>query len=157
MAILLLHLDRQTAAALAQVVATVLAAVGIVTSLYIGIRTLQEVQSDRLHRVRPKLLFDQGARGVECDLEERIGIPGIDPGYAAEFLKGRSPHAKSCVAQGLWGDLTNPAVGPLSMRVLRFLRARFGRRGRSSHWTPKSSLSFHIHQSLTTSPPTRRT
>ncbi len=142
MAILILHLDWQTAAALAQVVATVLAAVGIITSLYIGIRTLQEVQSDRLHRVRPKLLFDQGARGVECALEERIGILGIDPGYAAELLKGRPPHARSCVAKGLWGDLTNHGSGAALNASITIFARKVRKAGEEFSLDAKKLLEF---------------
>lgn len=139
---LILHLDWQTAAALAQVIATVLAAVGIITSLYIGIRTLREVQSDRLHRVRPKLLFDQGARGIECDLEEGIGIPGIDPGYAAELLKGRPRRARSCVAKGLWGDLTNHGTGAALNASITIFARKVRKAGEEFSLDAKKLLEF---------------
>jgi len=105
------HLDWQTWAAIAQVVTTVLTGIGIIVSLWIGVRTLREVRDDRLHRVRPKLLFQRGGQRVTCELKERPGIPGIDPEYAAHLLKNKPPAARHCLAKHLWNGLSNYGNG----------------------------------------------
>jgi hypothetical protein len=56
-------LHNQTASNIAQVVATVVTARGVIVAI-------RQARQDRLHGVMPFLMFDQGGQVVECALEQ---------------------------------------------------------------------------------------
>jgi hypothetical protein len=115
------HLDWQTWVAIAQVLSTLLAGIGIIVSMWIGIRTLREVRDDRLHRVRPKLLFNYGGQEVPCELREALGIPGIDFEYARTLLSDKPPGARHCLPKHLWKGLTNYGNGSALNAAITFV------------------------------------
>jgi hypothetical protein len=144
----MLQIDWQTASAISQVCATVLSGIGIVVSVVIGIRTLREVQADRLYRVRPKLLFDKGGRRVDCRLEQKIGIPGIDPGLASALLRDRPSGALTCVANDLWGGLSNHGSGSALDSSITVFARQVCRAGEEFLVDPKKLLEFPYSPAL---------
>jgi hypothetical protein len=73
---------RIDVARLAQVIALPITASGVLVSLYIGISTLRELRAERKYRVRPFCIFKRGGFGVHVELEDKYGIPGIQPQLA---------------------------------------------------------------------------
>lgn len=113
----------------AQVAATVLLGIGIIISLWIGIKTLREVHSDRIHRVYPRLLFNRGGQVVKCKLAEADGIMGIDPKFAAELLKSKPSGVRSCIPLTFWGELTNHGNGSALNVTITILTRRVHKAG----------------------------
>lgn len=74
-------------ASFAQIAATLLAAVGIAVSIYIGVKTLREIQRDRLLRHKPFLAFEYGGHRINVLFRGRgHTLPGINPAYAKKVL-----------------------------------------------------------------------
>jgi hypothetical protein len=121
-------MDWQLAAQVAQVISTVLLAIGILASLWIGIYTLREVRSDRIHAIRPKVIFDRGGEILKCEFNADQGIMGIDPKHSAELLKDKPPNATFCVPKSSWGKLSNHGNGS-ALNVSVTILARKVRRG----------------------------
>ncbi|MFW6028352.1 MAG: hypothetical protein ACOC9Q_02375 [bacterium] len=101
----------EQAAQMAQVVSTIILGIGIMVSLWIGIRTTREAQANRLQSVRPELYFDPGGQYVRCEEVARGGIPRLDGRKVQKILKDRPETAKRIDAEGQWGGLTNHGTG----------------------------------------------
>jgi hypothetical protein len=108
----------------AQIVLSIVSFVGIVTSIWLSIRALREVQMDRKLRQRPYLGFDIG--GYEIPIEfQKAGrtIPGIDPDFVkkmfpdipedAESIRIRQEESRhESVETTFYGQLRNYGLGP---------------------------------------------
>jgi hypothetical protein len=109
--------------ALAQIVLTIITLIGILTSMYLSVRAIREVQLDRKIRQRPCLAFEPGGFILPVKFESvQHHVPGIDP----EFAKKAFPNLpKGAESVRLWeedesgkhkplffGRLTNYGLGP---------------------------------------------
>lgn len=117
-------LDLTDYGMLAEILLSIISFVGIVTSIWLSIKALREVQVDRKLRQRPYLGFEIG--GFEIPVEfRRAGrtIPGIDPDYAkkafanipddAESIRPRHKENKDGSVELLfYGQLRNYGLGP---------------------------------------------
>src|SRR5260370_18800601 len=83
-------------AAFAKVVATVVAVVGVVVSLWMSVKALREVQIDRKLRQRPHLAFETGGWAFPVRfVAAGRRVPGVDPAYAEKTLAQIPPYAES--------------------------------------------------------------
>ncbi len=110
---------------IAQILITVITAVGVFTSIYISIKALREVQADRKQRQRPHLMFEYGGEEYPIELR-KIGksLPGVDTTYAEKVFSYIPDDAESIDIeqrrdeQGIIDDylfigtLNNYGVGP---------------------------------------------
>lgn len=108
----------------AQIVLSIISFVGIVTSIWLSVRALREVQTDRKLRQRPYLGFEIG--GYEIPIEfQKAGktIPGIDPDFVKKMFPDIPEDAESVRIgskknkQGdpemiFYGQLRNYGLGP---------------------------------------------
>lgn len=109
---------------LAQILVSIVSLVGIVTSMWLSIKALREVQTDRKLRQRPYLGFEIG--GYDIPVEFRKAgktIPGIDPDFVkkvfsdmpddAESIRLRQKENKDGSVEMLfYGQLRNYGLGP---------------------------------------------
>ena len=109
---------------LAQILVAIVSLVGIITSMWLSIKALREVQTDRKLRQRPYLGFEIG--GYDIPVEFRKAgktIPGIDPDYVrkvfsdmpddAESIRPRQKEGKDGSFELLfYGQLRNYGLGP---------------------------------------------
>ena len=103
--------DLSVYVGIAQVISTILTGIGIIISIWIAITTLREMRSERIHRVKPKVLFVKGGQLVLGERVEARGIPGINPAYAKEILANKPKNAKAIHAKTFWGRLKNLGEG----------------------------------------------
>lgn len=108
----------------AQIVLSIISFVGIVTSIWLSIRALREVQTDRKLRQRPYLGFEIG--GYEIPIEfQKAGrtIPGIDPDFVKKMFPDIPEDAESIrikpkmskhgsLETTFYGQLRNYGLGP---------------------------------------------
>jgi hypothetical protein len=108
----------------AQIVASIISFVGIVTSIWLSIRALREIQTDRKMRQKPYLGFEIG--GYDLPIEfQKAGrtIPGIDPEFVKKMFPDIPDDAESVRIrqkksnQGnletvFYGQLRNHGLGP---------------------------------------------
>ena len=108
----------------AQIVLSMITFVGIVTSIWLSVRALREVQTDRKLRQKPYLGFEIG--GYEIPIEfQKAGktIPGINPDYVGKMFPDMPEDAESIrikprkSKQGnlettFYGQLKNYGLGP---------------------------------------------
>jgi hypothetical protein len=109
---------------LAQVLLSIVSLVGIVTSMWLSIKALREVQIDRKLRQRPYLGFEIG--GYDIPVEFRKAgktIPGIDPSFVSKVFSDMPDDAESVrlkhkenkdgsVELLFYGQLRNYGLGP---------------------------------------------
>jgi hypothetical protein len=109
---------------LAQILLSIVSLVGIVTSMWLSIKALREVQTDRKLRQRPYLGFEIG--GYDIPVEFRKAgktIPGIDPDFVkkvffdmpddAESVRLKQKENKDGSVELLfYGQLRNYGLGP---------------------------------------------
>jgi hypothetical protein len=108
----------------AQVLLSAISFVGIVTSIWLSIRALREVQTDRKLRQRPYLGFDIGGYDIPIEFQSAgRTIPGIDPDFVkkmfpdmpedAESIRIRQEKSKlGSVETAFYGHLRNYGLGP---------------------------------------------
>ncbi|MDH5821969.1 hypothetical protein QFW77_03040 [Luteimonas sp. RD2P54] len=89
---------------IAQILATLVTAAGVLVSLWVAVRTLREVQRDRQLRHRPYLAFQPGGYRLPISFKA-IGhrIPGVDPRYLETAL-AHLPKSKESVVLGGEGE-----------------------------------------------------
>jgi hypothetical protein len=118
---------------IAQIVLSIISFVGIVTSIWLSIRALREVQTDRKLRQRPYLGFDIG--GYEIPIEfQKAGrtIPGIDPEYVKKMFPDIPDDAESVRIRQktsnhgsfeptFFGQLRNYGLGPALSATVTWL------------------------------------
>ncbi len=81
---------------LAEVAVTLVASLGIVTSLWMSVKALREVQKDRDLRHKPYLAFNPGAGIVPVEFVHRgRALPGVDRRYAEQVLASIPRDAES--------------------------------------------------------------
>jgi len=81
---------------IAQIVLSIVSFVGIVTSIWLSVRALREVQTDRKLRQRPYLGFEIGGYDIPIEFQ-RAGrtIPGIDPDFVKKMFPDIPEDAES--------------------------------------------------------------
>ncbi|HVP92639.1 MAG TPA: hypothetical protein VMS94_02730 [Acidobacteriota bacterium] len=108
----------------AQIMLSIITFVGIVASLWLSIKALREVQTDRKLRQRPYLGFEIG--GYEIPIEfQKAGrtIPGIDPDFVKKMFPDIPEDAESVrirpkmsehgtLETTFYGQLRNYGLGP---------------------------------------------
>lgn len=108
----------------AQILLSIITFVGIITSIWLSIKALREVQTDRKLRQKPYLGFEIG--GFEIPVEfKKAGktIPGIDPDFVkkvfshipddAESIRPKHKENKDGSVELLfYGQLRNYGLGP---------------------------------------------
>jgi len=109
---------------MAQILLSIISFVGIVTSMWLSIRALREVQTDRKLRQRPYLGFDIGGYDIPIEFQKAgRTIPGIDPDFVkkmfpdvpedAESIRIRQEKSKhGGVETTFYGQLRNYGLGP---------------------------------------------
>jgi len=117
-------LDLTEYSMLAEILLSIISFVGIVTSIWLSIKALREVQVDRKLRQRPYLGFEIG--GFDVPVEFRKAgktIPGIDPDFVkkvfshipddAESIRPKHKENKDGSVELLfYGQLKNYGLGP---------------------------------------------
>jgi hypothetical protein len=108
----------------AQIVLSFISFVGIVTSIWLSVRALREVQIDRKLRQRPYLGFEIGGYDIPIEFKKAgRTIPGIDPDFVkkmfsdvpedAESLRIRQKESKLGILETrFFGQLRNYGLGP---------------------------------------------
>lgn len=72
---------------MAQIVLSFVSFVGIVTSIWLSVRALREVQTDRKLRQRPYLGFEIGGYDIAIEFQKAgRTIPGIDPDFVKKMF-----------------------------------------------------------------------
>ncbi len=112
-------------AAIAQIVLPLIASVGIIVSIWLSVKTLREVQTDRKVNQMPHLAFEIGGGVYPIDFEKRgTSVVGINPKYASELFKNIPEDAESIdlatveIGDGKrnllvqYGKLRNYGIGP---------------------------------------------
>ena len=97
-----------------QMASTVIAGIGIVVSVYIGVSSLNNNRIDRIARIKPDLLFNIGGQEVSATLHPITFIPGLtqdDPEVSA-FLGKLPKDLKGISLNGWYGQLFNHGSGP---------------------------------------------
>jgi hypothetical protein len=108
----------------AQIVLSIISFTGIVTSIWLSMKALREVQTDRKLRQRPYLGFEIG--GYDLPIEfQKAGrtIPGIDPEFVkkmfpdipedAESIRiGQKENKDGSLKTIFYGQLRNYGLGP---------------------------------------------
>lgn len=80
----------------AQIVIAVFTVVGVLTSLYLSIRAITELKSDRHHRQTPHLAFEPGGHQFLIEfIKAGKRIPGIDPKYVESVFPDLHDDAES--------------------------------------------------------------
>jgi hypothetical protein len=81
---------------IAQIVLSIISFVGIVTSIWLSIRALKEVQMDRKLRQRPYLGFEIGGYDIAIEFQKAgRTIPGIDPDFVKKMFSDIPEDAES--------------------------------------------------------------
>jgi hypothetical protein len=108
----------------AQIVLSIISFVGIVTSIWLSIRALREVQTDRKLRQRPYLGFEIGGYDIPIEFQKAgRTIPGIDPDFVKKMFPNIPEDAESIrikqkeskhgdLEMRFFGQLRNYGLGP---------------------------------------------
>lgn len=108
-------------ATVAQMVLPLITLVGIVISMWLSVKALREVQTDRKLRQKPHLAFDVGGGAYKIEFKKSgKAVLGIDPRYAQEVFKDIPQDAESVslmTGKGgeiiqKYGKLKNYGMGP---------------------------------------------
>ena len=109
---------------IAQILLTIITFIGIVISLWLSVKALREVQTDRKLRQRPHLAFELGGNILPVEFEKAGRyIPGIDPEYVEKAFPNLPDDAESVRLKGIknkvgyieilsYGKLKNYGTGP---------------------------------------------
>lgn len=118
---------------IAQIVLSIITFVGIVTSIWLSIKALREVQVDRKLRQRPYLGFEIGGHDIPIEFRKAgKTIPGIDPAYVkkvfadmpddAESVRPRHRENKDGSVELLfYGQLRNYGLGPALTTIVTWV------------------------------------
>jgi hypothetical protein len=90
------NLTIQEWASVAQVMATLVTFIGVLGSLWLSVKALREVQTDRKLRQRPHLAFETG--GWKLPVEFVMAgkrIPGVNPAYVEQAFASLPNNAES--------------------------------------------------------------
>ena len=107
--------------AVAQVAATLITFVGVLGSLWLSVKALREVQTDRKLRQRPHLAFETGGYQIPVEfVAAGKRIPGVNPAYVEKVLPNlpdgaesvRMVHKGKNMEQSFYGHLKNFGSGP---------------------------------------------
>jgi hypothetical protein len=104
--------DWDTYSQVSQAFIAPVTAVGVLASLYIGVRTLRELRDERMQRGKPVLRFDGGGYRLPARLDDSYGIPGIDPAYARKLMVNRPKGKNRLSIEGHYTNLKNHGLGP---------------------------------------------
>jgi len=81
---------------MAQIVLSIISFVGIVTSIWLSVRALREVQTDRKLRQSPYLGFEIGGHDIPIEFRKAgRTIPGIDPDFVKKMFSDIPEDAES--------------------------------------------------------------
>lgn len=82
--------------ALAQILVPIIALVGIAVSMWLSVKALREVQTDRKLRQMPHLMFDYGGQRLQIEFVQ-VGrsVLGIDHKYAEKLFHDQPKDAES--------------------------------------------------------------
>jgi hypothetical protein len=118
---------------IAQVVLSIITFVGIVTSIWLSVRALREVQIDRKLRQRPYLGFDIGGYDIPVEFQKAgRTIPGIDPDYVKKMFPDIPENAESIRIRPeknthgdfettFYGHLRNYGLGPALSTIVTWI------------------------------------
>lgn len=97
-----------------QMASTVIAGIGIVVSMILGIASLNNNRRDRLAKIRPDLLFNIGGQQAPATLHPITFIPGLrqDDPDVVSFLKRLPEEWRGLSLAGRYGQLFNHGAGP---------------------------------------------
>jgi hypothetical protein len=96
-----------------QIASTILAGIGIVVSVSLGIASLNNNRRERLFKIRPDLLFHVGGQVMRASVARFETFPGkapYDPEVVA-FLKALPKEAKCLILRDSFGQLFNLGQG----------------------------------------------
>lgn len=108
----------------AQIVLSIISFVGIITSIWLSMKALREVQTDRKLRQRPYLGFDIGGYDIPIEFQKAgRTIPGIDPDFVkkmfpdipedVESIRTKPKKSKhGSLETTFYGQLRNYGLGP---------------------------------------------
>ena len=92
----LANLTIQEWVSVAQVVATLVTFIGVLGSLWLSVKALREVQTDRKLRQRPHLAFETGGWKLQVEfVMAGKRIPGVNPAYVERVLASLPNNAES--------------------------------------------------------------
>lgn len=109
---------------LAQILLTIITFIGIIISMWLSVKALREVQTDRKLRQKPFLGFEPGGHRLPIEfLKAGKTIPGINPEYVQKVFPdlpddAESVRLKHIPREGghveilLYGHLKNYGLGP---------------------------------------------
>jgi len=109
---------------LLQVLPTIIMSIGIIASIWLSIKALREVQTDRELRQSPYLEFEPGGHRLHIVFEKAgAAIPGINPEFAKKSFPNVPDDAESVRLKPvrnedgsdgplLYGELRNYGLGP---------------------------------------------
>jgi len=109
---------------LAQILLTVITFIGIITSMWLSVKALKEVQTDRKLRQKPFLGFEPGGHRLSVEfLKVGKTIPGINPEYVQKVFPNLPDDAESVRLKDIpreggyveplfYGHLKNYGLGP---------------------------------------------
>jgi hypothetical protein len=92
---------------------TIIAGIGIIVSVSLGLASLQNNYRDRLSKIRPDLLFNIGGQEVPAILQPVTSIPGLNQrdDDVVNFIKALPADIKAPSLQGQFGQLYNLGAG----------------------------------------------
>jgi hypothetical protein len=109
---------------LAQIIIAIITLVGVLTSLYMSIKALREVQLDRRVRQAPHLAFKSGGFQIPIEfVKAGKRVPGLAPEFVESIFSELPDDAESvrvkheeekdgAIDLSLFGRLTNHGMGP---------------------------------------------
>ncbi len=97
-----------------QMASTIIAGLGIVVSVSLGIASLNNNRRDRLAKIQPDLLFNIGGQKMSVTLHSITFMPGLtqDDPEVVEFLTTLPKDRKGPALNGYYGQLYNHGAGP---------------------------------------------
>ena len=97
-----------------QMASTMLAGIGIVVSVSLGVASLNNNRRERLFKIRPNLLFNIGGQVMAASVEPFETFAGKDPhdSDVQEFITALPKDFKCLVLQENFGQLFNLGQGP---------------------------------------------
>ncbi|NNH33584.1 hypothetical protein C9413_30630 [Rhizobium sp. SEMIA 4085] len=103
-----------------QIASTIIAGIGIITSVSLGIASLNNNRTDRLIKISPNLLFNVGGQELAATLQPLKRIPGVATGEqdVEEFLAALPDGYLAPFLEQHYGQLYNHGAGPgLSVEI----------------------------------------
>jgi hypothetical protein len=142
----------------AQIVATILALLGVAISMWVAARTLREIEHDRRLRHRPYLAFEPGGHRMAVEFSKRgAAVPGVNPAAAKRMLAHLPADGES--VDLVWnnngpdyGRLKNYGAGPALEVKVRWIAERVFIGGDGFEVTEEKRLEPLYGSSLNTMP-----